>query len=108
MFLRNRRNFRRIACLSGVIAAHQALQFREFIDHLRGQIRLGDFGRLACLICVRPHNWRQFRRQLRNPFDPRGLRAKFRLKGHILKALRPLGDIRFCHAQIIFPKEFRI
>ena len=29
-------------CGLGIIAPHQPLQFREFIDHFRGQIGLGD------------------------------------------------------------------
>ena len=44
VLLDRKRHFLRIALRLGVVAAHDALQFREFADHGGHQIGLGEFG----------------------------------------------------------------
>ena len=91
-----------------VIAAHHALQFREFANHVRAQIGLGDLSRLGGFLRVRPHHRRDLARQGGDARDPRGLRAKLGVEGDRFQPRDPIAHPGARHAQIVFPKEFRI
>ena len=94
---------------AGVVAAHRALQFREFADHRGLQIGLDHAGGLFGQIGIGPDHRRNLTREGGDAGDPVGLRAKLVVEGDIGQPRRHAfkAGVRD-GAQVILPKEFRI
>ena len=89
MRLTGSRNFsRQTRCLS-IIAPHYTLQFREFINHFRGQISFDNPGGLLCHIGICGRHRRDMARQPRDPVNPRLFTAQLVVKGDIGQRLDP-------------------
>ena len=96
------------ASCTGVIHAHQALEFGEFTDHGRAQIGFGKAGGLFGEVGVGTDQGGDFARKGGDAGDAVGLAAKFVVEGDGVQAIKPFGHAGAGHAQIVFPEEFRI
>ena len=75
--------------LARIVAAHQALQFGELIDHLGAEIGLGHPRGLLGLICISLDQRGQLTRQGRHTVDQLGLGAQLVVEGDVFQRLHP-------------------
>ncbi len=93
----------------GVIATHDALQLREFVDHLGTEIRLGNGRGQRRLLCIGPDNGGNLAGETGNAGDAGGLTAELVVEGDIGKGGgHGLHTIACNRAIVVFPEEFRI
>ena len=95
-------------CLFRVVTAHKPLKFREFIDHLGGQISLRHTSGLGHFIGISPNNRRDLACECDDTVNPLFLAAQLVVERHVRQAIKPRVHARFCHPQIVLPEEFRI
>ncbi len=76
-----------------VIAAHQALHFREFTDHFGEQIRLGELRRALGLVRIGLHQRRQLFRQRDDALDALGLGAELLVEHDLLEFRQPRVEL---------------
>ena len=108
MLLRRRRDLRRQACGLGVVAAHQALQFGEFVYHLRREVRLCHPRGLLSQIGVGAHGGRNLARERRDALDPLRLAAELGVEGDVAELLQPRVHPRLRDPQVVLPEELRV
>ena len=91
--------------LDGVIAAHEALQFRELADHAGCQVGLAEPGGQGGLGRIGAHPGRQGPGQALQPLDPFGKGAQPGVEGHGLQLFQPglQADL-----PVFIPEETRI
>ena len=94
----------------GIVAAHKALKFGEFIDHFGRQIGLGETGGGAGLFCVGPDHRGELTSQCFHARDQLCLCAQLVVEGHVGQTVHPSlhPGVRLRDAQIVFPEKFSI
>ncbi|MND87538.1 hypothetical protein D3C80_795390 [compost metagenome] len=78
-----------VAGQTGVVAAHDPLQFRELAHHARGQVGLGQARGLFGLRRVGADQRGDLARQGGDAVDPLGQRAELGVEGHALQLVVP-------------------
>ena len=101
-------DFGRVPGEFSIVAAHQALKFREFIDHLRAEIGLCPTGGFFGQIGIRAHNRCDLARQRRDTFNTFALAAELIVEGDIGQLVQPFRSTCFGQTQVIFPEEFGV
>ena len=85
------------------------MQFREFVDHLGGQVRLDHPRGLFRHIGIGTHGRRDLAGQCGDPVNALGLRAQFVVEGDLLQRLGECGHaFGLQRAQIVLPEELGI
>ena len=77
-----------------VVAAHQALHFGEFADHLGEQIGLGEARRTCGLLHVGADDRRELARQSLNALNALGLGAELLVEDDLLELRQPVFKLQ--------------
>ncbi|MNI25118.1 hypothetical protein D3C73_787570 [compost metagenome] len=94
-----------LAGQTGVVAAHDPLQFRELAHHARGQVGLGQARCLFRLSRVGADQRGDLARQRRDAVHPLGQRAQLGVEGDVLQLGVPGVEADLL---ILGPEEFRV
>ena len=95
--------------MQGVVLAHGSLQFRELVDHFRGEIGLGDARSLFGLIGDGADHWGDFAREGGDAGDAVGLAAEFIMEGDVGQRGGHAGQaVAFHRAQVVLPEKLSV
>ena len=94
-----------LALVQRVIAAHRALQFREFIDHFGDEIGLGQARRLLGEVRIGAHHRRQLAHQRRHTLHLVSHRAQLFVEGDLAQ---PFGHLAQRRLPVIVPEMSRV